>query len=70
MKMYDENEPDPWELLISAVMRIDTLEDQVIRLMDSANKQMSIIQQLLHQNQQLSIQAKELTDYVTTRLRT
>tara|TARA_R110000868_G_scaffold70491_1_gene207118 strand:+ start:45 stop:251 length:207 start_codon:yes stop_codon:yes gene_type:complete len=68
--MYDENEPDPWELLISAVMRIDTLEDQVIRLMDSANKQMSIIQQLLHQNQQLSIQAKELTDYVTTRLRT
>jgi hypothetical protein len=65
MKLYEEHEIDPWELLMSTVMRLEHMEDTVDSLMKTANQQMGIIQHLLHQNQQLSIQAKELTDYVT-----
>ena len=69
MKVYNEEDIDPWELLLSTVMRVEQLEDEIAVMMDSAKSQMGIIQHLLYQNQQLSIQGKELTDYVTNKLR-
>tara|TARA_R110000772_G_scaffold205144_4_gene315399 strand:+ start:5299 stop:5505 length:207 start_codon:yes stop_codon:yes gene_type:complete len=68
--MYEDNEGDPWDLLVQTVYKVQQLETALEQLVKSHHQQMDIISQLLHQNQQLSVQAKELTDYVTRKPRT
>jgi hypothetical protein len=68
--MYDSDEYDPWELLVNACKRVDKLEKTQLELVGAYTQHAEVIQQLLHQNQQLSQQAKELADYVARKPRT
>ena len=70
MKMYEDNEGDPWDLLVQTVYKVQELEKGLKQLVKSHQQQMDMIQHLLHQNQQLAQQAKELTDYVARKPRT
>lgn len=70
MKMYEDNEGDPWDLIVQTVYKVQQLEIALEQLVKSHQQQMEIVHSLLHQNQQLSRQAKELTDYVTRKPRT
>jgi hypothetical protein len=68
--MYEDNEGDPWDLIVQTVYKVQELEISLKQLVKSHQHQMDMIQHLLHQNQQLSQQAKELTDYVARKPRT
>ena len=70
MKMYENDEGDPWDLIVQTVYRVQQLETALEQLVKSHRQQMEVTHQLLQQNQQLSRQAKELTDYVTRKPRT
>jgi hypothetical protein len=65
MNIYDSDDYDPWQLLVDTVKRSEKLENTVLELVAAHRQHSEVIQQLLHQNQQLSKQAKELADYVT-----
>lgn len=70
MKMYEDDQGDPWDLMVQTVYKVQQLEIALEQLVKSHQQQMEVVQHLLHQNQQLSRQAKELTDYVTRKPRT
>lgn len=63
--MFEDDEMDPWEMLVDSIDRLTVLEKTVEHLNLIIMHHNEILKQLLQQNEYLSIANKELTEYVT-----
>lgn len=74
MKMFDEDEPTPYEVLIANTMHIEHLSGIVVDLTNQIKLQNAEIARLRSDlikmamfNQRITNNIKELTDYVTAK---